>query len=448
MKRTRATAALLLSLTLVAASCGDDDDEGSATTDAPAEETAPAATDAPAEETAPAATEAPAEETAPAATEAPAEDTATSEVPAGGTDYMWTPNPDVLAGAEGQVNIVAWPGYIEDGTNNPDADWVTPFTEMTECAVNVKLGSTSDEMVQLMQSGEYDGVSASGDATNRLMAGGEVVALDLSEFTSYDQIFDGLKDKPWNSLDGQPMGMPHGRGANLLFFNTEAFPDGIDSWGPMFEAGSAADGAISIYDSPIYIADAAVWLMATQPDLGITNPYALDQTQFDAAIALLEEQKAFSGQYWADYVVQANSMVDGTVLAGTTWQVVATYAQSLGAKIDAVKPVEGATGWSDTWMLSSKASNPNCMKLWMDWIASPWANAQATEFFGEAPSNREGCALTADPDHCANFHAEDEDYWTDVWYWTTATEECLDGRTDVTCVPYTQWVEAWNELRA
>ena len=39
-----------------------------------------------------------------------------------------------------QVNIVAWPGYIEDGSTSPDADWVTPFVEMTGCAVNVKLG--------------------------------------------------------------------------------------------------------------------------------------------------------------------------------------------------------------------------------------------------------------------------------------------------------------------
>jgi putative spermidine/putrescine transport system substrate-binding protein len=439
----------MVSLALIAAGCGDDDEDPASGDTAEQDTAADTATAAEtAEDTAEETAEDTAEDTG-AATTAPAEGTATAEdTAAGGVDYMWTPNPDVLAGAEGQVNIVAWPGYIEDGTNNPDVDWVTPFTEITECAVNVKLGSTSDEMVQLMQSGEYDGVSASGDATNRLMAGGEVVPLDLSEFTSYDAIFDGLKDKPWNSLDGQPMGIPHGRGANLLFFNTEAFPEGIDSWSPMFEPGSAAEGAVSVYDSPIYIADAAVWLMATQPDLGITNPYALDQTQFDAAIALLEEQKAIAGQYWLDYTVQANSMVDGTVLAGTTWQVVASYAQSLGAKVDAVKPVEGATGWSDTWMLSSQATNPNCMKLWMDWISSPWANAQATEYFGEAPSNRDSCALTTSPTHCADFHAEEDSYWEDVWYWTTATEECLDGRTDVTCVPYTQWVEAWNELRA
>lgn len=434
MKSTRMATALFTSLSLLAVACGDDDNESAdATTAATAAAGAADTTPAVADTTPASADTTPSAETTPAA---------------GAIDYMWTPNADVLAGAEGQVNVVAWPSYIEDGSTSRDADWVTPFTDMTGCAVNVKLGSTSDEMVQLMQSGEYDGVSASGDATQRLMSGGEVAELDLAEFSSYADIFDGLKDKPWNSLDGKAMGIPHGRGANLLVFNTEAFPDGLDSWGVMFDGGTVADKAVSVYDSPIYIADAAVYLMATQPDLGITNPYALDQTQFDASMALLESQKALVGQYWTDYLVQAASLVDGTVLAGTTWQVVATFAQGDGAKIDVVKPKEGATGWSDTWMLSSKAKNPNCMKLWMDWISSPLANAQATEYFGEAPSNAKGCALTTNADHCTAFHAEDEPYWTDVWYWTTATEQCLDGRTDVTCVPYTEWVNAWNEFRA
>lgn len=426
-KTSRVALSLLASLSIVAAACGDDETTNG-TTAGTAVDTTSGDTVAP--------------DTTTGDTVAP-DTTASGEM-----DYMWTPNADVLAGAEGQVNIVAWPGYIEDGSTSPETDWVTPFEEMTSCSVNVKLGATSDEMVQLMQSGEYDGVSASGDATNRLMAGGEVEPIVLEEYTSYPDIFDGLKDKPWNSLDGVPMGIPHGRGANVLVYNTEAFPDGLDSWSAMWDGGTEADGAVSVYDSPIYIADAALWLMATQPDLGITNPYALDQTQFDAVMALLGEQEALAGQYWSDYTVQAGSLVDGTVLVGTTWQVVANFASSEGAKIATTKPKEGATGWSDTWMLSSKAANPNCMKLWMDWISSPWANAQATEYFGEAPSNAKGCALTADPDHCTTYHAEDEDYWTDVWYWTTATEECLDGRTDVTCVPYTEWVDAWNSLRA
>ncbi|MFZ9628379.1 MAG: extracellular solute-binding protein [Ilumatobacteraceae bacterium] len=416
MRKQRSVAALVASLALVVAACSSGDETTSTT-------------------------------------EGSGDTTVTTEAPGttgeGEVDYQWTPNPDVLAGAEGQVNLVAWAGYAEDGSTDPAYDWVTPFETITSCQVNVKTGGTSDEMVQLMQSGEYDGVSASGDATQRLMSGGEVVAIDPAEYPSYADVFDGLKLQPWNSQDGTPYGIPHGRGANLLVYNTEAFADAApDSWGVMFEPGSAADGAVSVYDSPIYIADAALYLMATQPDLGITNPYALDQAQFDAAVALLEQQKALTSQYWADYTVQQASLENGDVLAGTTWQVIVNLAQANGAKIDAVKPVEGATGWSDTWMLSSKAANPNCMKLWMDWIASPWANSQVAVWFGEAPSNAKSCALDGMAEHCATFHAEEDDYWTDVWYWQTATEACLDGRTDVTCVPYTDWVTAWTTLRS
>lgn len=367
----------------------------------------------------------------------------------GDVDHMWTPNEDLLAGAEGEVDVVAWAGYIEDGSNDSTADWVTPFEDLTGCAVNVKIGNSSDEMVQLMQSGEYDGVSASGDATERLIAGGDVGPLDVSELSSYPDIFEDLKLQQWNSVDGEPYGVPHGRGANLLVFNTQAFADGApDSWGVLFDGGTPADGAVSIYDSPIYIADAALYLMATQPDLGITNPYSLDQEQFDASIALLETQQSLVSQYWAVYTDQQAALEGGNALAGTTWQVIVNLAQANGATIDAVKPVEGATGWSDTWMVSAQAAHPNCMMLWMDWITSPWANAQVAEWFGEAPSNAKSCDLTADPDHCATYHAAETDYWSDVWYWTTATAECIDGRTDVACVPYSEWVNAWNTLRS
>ena len=430
MRTTRVAMALLASLSIVAAACGDDSKDTASTT--AAVDTTTADTAAP--------------DTTTADTTA---DTATPDTTGGAVDYQWTPNADVLAGAEGQVNIIAWAGYAEDGSTDPAYDWVTPFEDLTSCKVNVKTGATSDEMVQLMQSGEYDGVSASGDATQRLIAGDDVAEIDPAEYPSYADIFDGLKLQPWNSVDGKPYGVPHGRGANLLVYNTEAFADAApDSWSVMFEAGGPADGAVSVYDSAIYIADAAVYLMATKPELKITDPYALDQDQFDAAIALLEQQKPLTSQYWGDYTVQQSSLENGDVLAGTTWQVIVNLAQANGAKIDAVKPVEGATGWSDTWMLSSKAANPNCMKLWMDWIASPWANSQVAVWFGEAPSNAKACELDGMAEHCATFHATEDDYWSDVWYWTTATEECLDGRTDVKCVPYTKWVDAWSTLRA
>jgi putative spermidine/putrescine transport system substrate-binding protein len=444
MRTNKLAGAAIAALALVAASCGGDDDGGAepaATTAAGAFATEPTsagpATTAESATTAPAATAAPADTAA--ATTTPGSAPA-GEVPEGALTE--------LGDGEGEVNLIAWAGYVEDGSSDPDVDWVTPFEDATGCQVNVRIGNTSDEMVQLMQSGEYDGVSASGDATTRLIAGGEVSPVNVNLIPNYADVFEGLKLQEHNSVDGVPYGVPHGRGANLLVYNTEAFADAApDSWGVMFDGGTPADGTISVYDSPIYIADAALYLMATQPDLGITDPYSLDQEQFDAAIALLQQQKPLTGQYWSLYTDQQTALEGGTVLAGTTWQVIVNLAQANGAKIDAVKPVEGATGWSDTWMISSKAAHPNCMYMWMDWIISPEANAQVAEWFGEAPANAKSCDLTSEG-FCDTFHADDQPYWDDVYYWTTATKECIDGRTDVECVPYTDWVNAWNELRS
>jgi putative spermidine/putrescine transport system substrate-binding protein len=364
----------------------------------------------------------------------------------GGDDSSGSDAMTELGDGEGQVNIIAWAGYVENGSTDPAVDWVTGFEAETGCKVNVKVGNTSDEMVSLMQSGEYDGVSASGDASLRLIAAGEVSPVNTDLIPNYADVFEGLKNRQWNSADGVSYGVPHGRGANVLVYNSDAgAPTSIKD---MFEPTSPYAGKISVYDAPIYIADAAIYLMATKPELGITNPYALDQTQFDAAIEALKAQKPQVGQYWSLYTDQQASLESGGVTLGTSWQVIVNLASANNPKITATKATEGATGWSDTWMISSKAKNPNCMYMWMNHIISPQANAAVAEWFGEAPSNSKSCDLTADKNHCTTFHAADEDYFKDVYYWTTPTAECLDGRTDVECVPFTEWVNAWNELRA
>lgn len=352
-----------------------------------------------------------------------------------------------LGAGESQVNVVAWAGYVENGSNDPAVDWVTGFEKDTGCQVNVKVGSTSDDMVALMKTGEYDVVSASGDASLRLIYGGDVAPVNTDLVPNYADIFDGLKMQQWNSVNGVAYGIPHGRGANLLAYRTDIVNPAPTSWGSVFDANSPYKGKITAYDSPIYIADAALYLMKTQPDLGIKYPYALDQKQFDAAIALLKVQKPLIGEYWGDYLKHVSSLKSGGTVLGTTWQVNINLAQSEGVKVEGIKPVEGSTGWSDTWMISSKAKNPNCAYMWMDHIASPEANAAVAEWFGEAPSNAKACDLTSDSNFCTTYHAADAAYWDDVYYWNTATEACLDGRTDVKCVPYSEWVKAWSSLR-
>jgi putative spermidine/putrescine transport system substrate-binding protein len=348
---------------------------------------------------------------------------------------------------EGELNLIAWAGYAENGSTDPKVDWVTPFTAKTGCKVNVKIGNTSDEMVTLMKTGQYDGVSASGDASLRLVYGGDVAPTNTSLVPNYATVSDFLKDKPWNSVNGQMYGIPHGWGANLLGYNTAVVTPAPDSWGLVFDPNSPYKGKLTAYDSPIYIADAALYLSKTKPELKITNPYALDDTQFAAAVDLLKVQRPLLNSYWADYTKEVSGFSQGSIVAGTAWQINLNLINGEGkVKAEGVVPKEGATGWSDTWMISSKAAHPNCMYEWMNWIISPEINAQVAEWFGEAPAQTKACDFTADKNHCTTFHAKDAAYADQIQYWTTPQTDCLDGRGPI-CKDYAAWTAAWTEIK-
>jgi len=357
--------------------------------------------------------------------------------------------PQSVGDSEGQLDIVTWSGYAESGSNDPKVNWVSKFESDTGCAVNVKVASTSDEMVQLMKTGQYDGVSAPGDATLRLVADGDVAPVNTDLVPNYQDLSPFLKMTDYNSVDGVAYGIPQGWGANLLMWNPSVVTPPPDSWGAVFATTSPYQGKLTAYDSPIYIADAALYLMKTQPDLGIVSPYALNQAQFDAAMTLLKAQKANIGAYWSDYLKAADAFEKGTLVMGTTWQVVAnTIEGAQPGTVKTVLPSEGATAWSDTWMISSTAKHPNCMYQWMDYITSPPVQAQVSEYFGEAPANPQACGLTIDPQHCTVYHATDADFVKQLYFWTTPTQACLDGTGHTDCVDYQHWTAAWTDLRA
>ncbi len=358
------------------------------------------------------------------------------------------PAATALGAGEGAVNIVAWAGYVEDGTNDKTQDWVHPFEQKTGCKVNSKVAGTSDEMLALMKTGEYDVVSASGDSSLRMIYGGVVQPVNTDLVPNYTTIYPFLKNQPWNSVGGKMYGIPHGWGANLLMSTDSAVTPAPTSWGAVFDANSPYKGKVTAYDSPIYIADAALYLMKTKPDLGIKNPYALDDTQFAAAVDLLKTQRPLIGEYWSDYTKAVQAFESGDLVIGTSWQVIANLINTDGkVKVSASVPSEGSTGWSDTWMVAANTKHPNCSYLWLDWIVSPTVNAQVATWFGEAPAQSESCKQADMAQQCKDFHAADEAYAKGISFWTTPTTDCLDGRTDVKCKDYTAWTQAWTTIK-
>lgn len=351
-----------------------------------------------------------------------------------------------LGKGEGALNLISWAGYVEP-------EWTKPFEQKTGCQVSDKEAGTSDEMVELMKTGQYDGVSASGNATARLVAADLVAPVNTDLVPNYKTVFSDLKDQPYNTFEGVNYGIPHGRGANLLMWNGNDVKPAPDSWDIMFDPKMAAKykGKISVYDESSYIADAAMYLKFHEPKLGIENPYELNEEQFDAAIELLKEQEANVGEYWSEAAKQISAFAGGDVTVGTTWQYQYFALKGEGVPVEASPasqgflPKEGATGWSDTWMIAKNAKHPNCMYEWMNWIISPKANAQVAEYFGEAPAQELACKETKNPNFCAEYHAEEPDFWKRVYYWETPLADCGNGEED--CKDYNDWVKAWTEIK-
>src|SRR5262249_582683 len=115
--------------------------------------------------------------------------------------------------------------------------------------------------------------------------------------------------------------------------------------------------------------------------------------------------------------------------------------------VKAIIPKEGSTAWSDNWQVYKNTPHLNCAYKWLNWITSPKVQAQVAEWFGEAPANLKACGDTSDANHCKTYNANNKGFYPSPAYWTTPTEQCLDGRTNVKCVPYKDGAAAGDEIK-
>jgi putative spermidine/putrescine transport system substrate-binding protein len=342
----------------------------------------------------------------------------------------------------GTLNMIAWEGYTQ-------AQWVKPFQTQSGCTVHAKYAGSSDEMVTLMRSGggsQYDMVSASGDASLRLIYGGNVQAVDpgkIPDFKNFPALF---RSPPNNTVKGKHYGISLQWGPNTLLYNTEKVSPAPTSWGALYS--SAYKGKITVPDNPIQIADAALYLMKTQPGLHITDPYELNSTQFNAAISLLRKQRPLIKKYWALASDEIDLFKNGDAWIGASWPYQTNTLQAAKAPVNDVVPREGATGWLDTWMVSSKTKNLDCAYKWLAWISTPKVQAQQAIYFGETPVNSKACAWMdkLSKGSCAEYHANAPlAYVKQIHFWKTPIADCGNGKND--CMDYTKWQQAWTQLK-
>ena len=342
---------------------------------------------------------------------------------------------------EGQLDIVAWPGYIERGESDKSYDWVSRFEADTGCKVNVKTAGTSDEMVSLMTQGGYDLVTASGDASLRLIRGGTVQPIDITRIASYDTIDPRLKEAPWHYVDGKHYGVPYQWGPNVLMYDTTVFKTAPTSWSVLFDAqkfpdGKQNKGRIQAYDGPIYIADAALYLMSKNPELGIKDPYELTETQYKAVLDVLRKQHPLIQRYWHDANVQVQDFTNEGVVASSSWPFQVNTLVANNQPVASTVPTEGATGWADTTMMHADAKHPNCAYKWLEWSINPKVQGDVAAWFGSVPVVPAACNGN-DLLGAEGCKTNGIDNFERIHFWRTPEAKCA-SQGDA-CVPYSRW---------
>jgi putative spermidine/putrescine transport system substrate-binding protein len=349
--------------------------------------------------------------------------------------------PTKVGAGEGALNLIAWEGYTQP-------EWVKPFERQTGCVVHAKYAGSSDEMVALMRQGgggQYDMVSASGDASLRLIRGGDVSPVNVDLVPEWKNFIPQLQSPPHNTVEGKHYGISLQWGPNILLYNTRTIHPAPTSWSAIYSAKYR--GQISVPNNPIQIADAALYLSKKNPSLGISDPYELTEPQLNAAVKLLKEQRPLIKKYWALASDEIELFKNGDATIGAAWPFQLSTLLADKAPVNALIPEEGATGWADTWMLSTHAPHPNCAYKWLDMITTPRVQAEQAVSYGETPVNKLACAEMEKikKGSCPIYHANaPAAYFNTIKFWKTPISKCDSGENN--CMDYSVWQQKWTEV--
>jgi len=352
--------------------------------------------------------------------------------------------PTKIGKGEGSLNVIQWPAYT-------DPSFAKKFEQQSGCKIHRKSAGSSNEMVALMRTGggggggQYDLVSASGDASLRLIFGGDVQPVNVNLIPSWKDFIPTFKSPAHNTVKGVHYGVSLQWGPNTLIYNTKKVKPAPTSWAAIYS--SKYKGKVTVPNNPIQIADAALYLMETKPSLGIKDPYELTKAQLDAAVSVLKKQKPLVKKYWNSSTDEINLFKSGDAVIGASWPYQTLQLQAAKQPVKELIPSFGATGWADTWMLAKKAKHPNCAYLWMKYVTTPAVQAKQALVFGETPVNPKACSIMnkMEKGACAKWHLnQPAAFYRKIRFWKTPVPDCGNGQKN--CMDYNAWQKAWTQI--
>ncbi|MDH2425256.1 extracellular solute-binding protein [Sphaerisporangium sp. TRM90804] len=346
-----------------------------------------------------------------------------------------TSSPSALGPAEGAVTVLTFRGYAEYGGSDPRANWVVPFERETGCRVNLRFPQTPGDMDKAVDQIRHDVVSAPPEVAGRLIAEGKVVPINTALVPHYDDLAERLRTRRSVAAGGRVYGVPYLWGSYVTLYDAtgKRAMKGRDLF---TDAGPAM-----FRDSPLTIADAALALARQRPALGIDDPFQLTRAQLDAVMSFLAGPDDGERLYWKEPIEALQALAGGTARIGRALPYHLDMLRRADRAVKAV-PDEATTGFVDAWMVSARATAPNCAYRWLDYMSSKSAQREAAAWTGLAPANPDACERRT-ARVCSAYRLDDDAWLKKIEFAVRPGVDCPRGER---CTDYAEWTARWRAL--
>ena len=321
--------------------------------------------------------------------------------------------------ADDDLTMIIWEGYSSDSFRKP-------WEAANGATVNATFAGSGDEMFAGMKAGgDFDMVSASSDLPKRLYDAGLIAEIDASKLTNYNNLFDQFKSPPYITFDQKLYGVNFAWGPTVILYDPAVISTAPTSWKAMLD--EQFKGKISTWNYPLQIAQYAL-LLDPIPE----NPFVLTDDQLAQVKDILVKQRPLVRKYWDLGGEVAELFQNKEIAIADGWSWITLQVKGSGGTVVEANPVEGLTGWSDSWCISKNARNVDLCYKWADYMIGPDGQKGVIENLNYSITNRVVAAsLPADEQKALRLDDVPVEY-AKIHMW-----QFVEG--------YDKWVQIWNE---
>ncbi len=289
------------------------------------------------------------------------------------------------SGADEHLVILSLPGLIEVGENDSDVDWVSAFEGATGCRIDILTETESKAVEKRLSHETVDLLLIPADWGEALRALGLTKDIAIDQIPRFDLIDPGLMRPPFRPKSGMVAGIPLHWAPWLMMYDRNQYPSPPQTLTDLYQVAGNHIARPSVWGRSQALGFAAMALADISPELGIEDPYALTEVQYQAALNLIRRQYDNGIVEWTNSDQQLGHFLLRQTDIGLTWPLQVETMKAKSRPIAAGIPLGRKPAWRDGMFIPAKSSHQTCAYRYINYLLSEKVNGDLTAWYGSIP---------------------------------------------------------------